>query len=96
MYCSYTLHVPFEKTILLSQPKTQRKTVSIYLNALNSLLLSALTSFTGVPLLVYVNVVFVLALVVECFALGDCFQYSTHAYNCNFSKKKLQFAVIRF
>ena len=39
------------------------KTVTIYWNALNSLLLSALTNLTGVPLLVCVSVVFVLALV---------------------------------
>ena len=39
------------------------KTVTIYWNALNLLLLSVLTNFTGVPLLAYVSVVFVLALV---------------------------------
>ena len=39
------------------------KIVTVYLNALNSLLLSALANFTGVPLLVYVSFVFVLALV---------------------------------
>ena len=40
------------------------KAVTVYLNTLNSLLLSALTNFTGVPLLVYVSAVFVLALMV--------------------------------
>ena len=39
------------------------KAVTVYLNPLNSLLLSALANFTGVSLLVCVSVVFVLALV---------------------------------
>ena len=39
------------------------KAVTVYLNALNSLLLSSLTNFTCVPLFVCVSAVFVLALV---------------------------------
>ena len=39
------------------------KAVTVYLNILNSLLLSALTNFTCVSLLVCVSVVFVLVLV---------------------------------
>ena len=52
------------------------KAVTIYLNVLNSLLLSAPTNFAGVPLFVCVNAV--LAFVgfggVEIFVLGACFQ----------------------